>query len=101
MSFEGAPSRVPRLMQGESEDRPGTPPSGLWDKVKGLYNAGNDQADIRNKLDEIKEKIAEALEYFINLIIIFTFETIIAPLLGLWMIILLGRFALSRIGNVL
>ncbi len=71
-------------------------PSGMWDKVKGMYKSASSHDDIKAKLEEIKKTVAEAIEFFVNLIIVFILETVVIPLVGLWMIIRAARYLLGR-----
>ena len=84
-------------IEGEREEEGGRPePPGVWDRIKGLYNqttAGD--GGIREKYNEVKKIVAETIEYFVNLLIIFMLETVVIPLLGLWGLIFLGRHAVT------
>ncbi len=59
---------------------------GALDKVKRLFNSATDNLSLKDKLEKYKTSAAEATTYVINLIVVFTIQTIIFPLFFLWTI---------------
>ena len=63
---------------------------GLWGRIKAMYSGAKDYADIQGKLDSIKQTVSETAKYIVNLIVVFFLQTIIIPLVVLWVILRAG-----------
>jgi hypothetical protein len=71
-------------------------PSGFWGDLKSMYKATKETVDIKKKLDFLKDKVSNAVNYIIDLIVVFLLQTIIIPLLVLWALIKLSGHFLTR-----
>lgn len=74
-----------------------SPPSGsLLDGAKQFFASASRQIDIDAHIEEYKAAVENVSEYTINLIVVFVLQTIVFPLLFIWLIIqLIKRVALS------
>jgi len=59
---------------------------GLVEKVKDMYSSASAAIDINARIERYKLAAAEATEHVINLIVVFIFQTIIFPVLFLYVI---------------
>lgn len=66
--------------------------SGLLDSLKDKYKNLTGSIDIKDRLSALKDSVSNAVEYIINLIIVFVLQTIIIPLFVLWALVKLTGF---------
>ena len=52
--------------------------------------------DARQRLEELRDRTTEAAERIVDLIVIFVFQTIVLPLVFLWLLIELAKAIVSR-----
>ena len=76
-------------MKNESQALVQDKESGFMDSVKSNYNSITNSLNVSQQIDSLKTSIDEATRKIIDLITIFVFQTIVLPLLFLWL------FALS------
>lgn len=83
-----------------AETRDEVPPVGerSWlESAKRGYQAAANALNVERRLDKLKQAAADMSEHAINLIVVFTLQTIIFPLLFLWLVLqLLKRAAQAR-----
>ena len=65
---------------------------GLLDSLKDKYQNLTGSMDLRNKLTALKDTVSNAVEYIINLIVVFVLQTILIPLLVLWALVKLTGY---------
>ena len=58
-----------------------------FDKLIGAYDRARETANIRGRINYLKDKMTRAAEYIINLIVVFALQTVVIPLLVLWLLI--------------
>lgn len=63
----------------------------IVDRAMRYYESATSQMDVQGHIDRYKAAAAEASEHAINLIVIFVLQTLLLPLLFLWIIIRLFR----------
>lgn len=72
------------------------------DSLKDIYKSAADRVDVKAQLDELSQAAAEVSENVLDMIVVFLLQTIIFPILFLWLAIKLvksiisGRFKLSK-----
>ncbi|MCW9014314.1 MAG: hypothetical protein OQL06_11070 [Gammaproteobacteria bacterium] len=57
------------------------------DSLKSIYQSASDSVDVQSKLDALKQTAADTSEYVLDMIVVFLLQTIIFPLLFLWLAI--------------
>jgi len=72
--------------------------TGLLDDVKSYYKEAKHSLNINARINDLKQKLSNYAEHTINLIIVFLAQTVILPLLFLWLFIRSCVF-LFRFGN--
>ncbi len=76
-------SRIHRASQEDLSRKPGS----LLDEAKHLFESASRQIDIDARVEEYKVAAANVSEYTIDLIVVFVLQTIIFPLIFIWLII--------------
>lgn len=66
--------------------------AGFLDTLKDKYQDLTVSMDIKNRLSALKDSVSNAVEYIINLIIVFILQTIIIPLLVIWAMVKLTGY---------
>jgi hypothetical protein len=65
---------------------------GYFAGLQDMLAAGGDLVKIRQTLADLKEQVADYVEHTVSLIIVFVLQTVLIPLLVLWLILKLLRF---------
>jgi hypothetical protein len=66
--------------------------AGFLDNLKDKYQNLTGTMDIKSRLSALKDSVSNAVEYIINLIIVFVLQTILIPLLVLWALVKLTGY---------
>jgi len=74
------------------ENTMGKDKEGFLDTLKDKYQDLTGSMDIKNRLSALKDSVSNAVDYIINLIIVFILQTIIIPLLVLWALVKLTGY---------
>lgn len=61
-------------------------PRGYLDEMRGLLKDTRDLMNMRQHIDRLKAKLTHLTEYTVTLIVVFSLQTILLPLLMLWMV---------------
>jgi hypothetical protein len=72
--------------------------TGLLDDVKNYYEEAKRTLDISSRIETLKQKLSNYAEHTVNLIIVFIVQTVILPLVFLWIFIRSCGY-LFRFGN--
>ena len=67
-----------------------------WDKAKSIYNGAKSYIDIGDKLSQIKSAVANATENIIDIITVFILQTIVIPIIVLWLMMKLVQHLTGR-----
>lgn len=93
--LEQTTDAIGRIHSEQREDASSQPGS-LLDEAKQLYESASRQIDIDAHIEEYKAAAENVSEYTIDLIVVFVLQTIIFPLLFIWLVIqIIKRIALS------
>ncbi len=81
-----------------------TPPTvedpSLVDQLGSLFGDSLRSLNARQRLEDLRSRVAASTEYVIDLIVIFVFQTIILPLAFLWLIVELAKSAVARTASL-
>ena len=81
-----------------------TPPAvedpSLVDQLGSLLGDSLRSLNARQRLEDLRSRVADATEHVIELIVIFVFQTIILPLAFLWFIVELAKSAIARTASL-
>lgn len=67
----------------------------IVDTIKSIYQSASSSVDVKTRLDELSQAAAELSEYVLDMIVVFLLQTIIFPLLFLWLAIKLVKLIIS------
>lgn len=67
----------------------------IVDTIKSIYQSASSSVDVKTRLDELSQAAAELSEYVMDMIVVFLLQTIIFPLLFLWLAIKLVKLIIS------
>lgn len=59
----------------------------IGEKLSALVSRPLDAMDVRARIDRVRERVSSAIDHIIDLIVVFTLETILIPLVFLWLLI--------------
>ena len=84
-ALEASIERIQAVNDKTAQSRP-PQPSGSWvDEAKRWYQSVAAGLDLRARIEEYKRAAADIAEYIIDVIVIFVLQTILFPLLFLWL----------------
>jgi len=72
-----------REMDQLDEERP---PPGLVGRVSDWFAGAMERLDVSERVEAMRERVTEAVEHLMHLLVVFTLQTIILPLVFLWML---------------
>lgn len=75
------------LQQQQAENLVATPPQqeAMLDKLKRVYQSASDAVDVKSRLDKMKQTAAEMSERIVDLMVVFVVQSLLFPLLFLWL----------------
>ncbi|MEZ5590875.1 MAG: hypothetical protein R3F53_09295 [Gammaproteobacteria bacterium] len=96
--LEATAQNIGRINQAAQEAITGQDDPSLLDKAKRFYRSAASTFDIDGRIEQYKAAATETSQYAINLAVVFVFQTIVFPMLFLW---LLWQFSKSllRLGR--
>jgi hypothetical protein len=65
------------------------------DKVKSAYQSASNALDIKGHLDSLKSIVAEVSESALNMIVVFVIQTLVFPLLFIWLALQLIKYVIN------
>ncbi len=68
----------------------------LVDQLGNMLGEGLRSLNARERIEELRSRVADAVEHIINLIVIFVFQTVLLPLAFLWFVVELAKSIVSR-----
>lgn len=93
-SLQGLRTAQQEVAQIQSATAPQPAPTdggSFLDKARSLYQSARDTVNIRDRMQQLADIASRTTENAIELIVIFLFQTIIFPLLFLWVLIRVSR----------
>ena len=63
-----------------------------WENAKDFYNSTTEMLDINKKIDKYKIAVKETTYHVVNLIVVFIFQTVIIPLLFIYILFVLFKY---------
>lgn len=83
--LEQARQDVQALQDAESDPLPENVEGGILDQIGRLYDRTAQRINVDARLEEYEQRLANASEQIIDLIVVFVLQTLIFPLLFLWL----------------
>lgn len=85
--LEATSSEIETLNQDDAVPVPNPESTSLMDRFGDMWDSSVGQMNIAGRIDNLKESVSSASEQIINLIVIFVLQTIILPLVFLWLLV--------------
>lgn len=85
--LEQATENLDELSQADKESQPLASDQSFMQRLHALYQSATSSMEIQGKLDAFKRKAMEISEYALNMIVVFVIQTLLFPLLFLWLAI--------------
>ncbi|MCB1715588.1 MAG: hypothetical protein KDK04_21320 [Candidatus Competibacteraceae bacterium] len=96
--LEATAQNIGRINQAAQEAITGQEDPSLLDKAKRFYQSAASTFDIDGRIEQYKAAATETSQYAINLVVVFVFQTIVFPMLFLWLLWQLSK-SLLRLGR--
>lgn len=68
---------------------------GIIEQVKNVYHSANDALDIKSQLDKLKTSMSELTKDALNMMVVFVVQTLLLPLVFLWLILQLIKYVIQ------
>mgnify|MGYP001813103936 CR=1 FL=1 len=85
--LEATSSEIETLNQDDAAPVPNPESTSLMDRFGDMWDSSVGQMNIAGRIDNLKTSVSSASEQIINLIVIFVLQTIILPLVFLWLLV--------------
>ena len=79
---------------------PQPPPAGeqsMLERLGSMLDESLESVNVRQRLEALKNRVSNASEHIVNLIVIFVLQTIVMPLAFLWLLLEAGKLLASRV----
>jgi len=93
--LEQATENLDELNQADQESQSLASEQTFMQRLETLYQSATNSMEIQGKLDAFKRKAMEISEYALNMIVVFVVQTLLFPLLFLWLAIKLIKRVMS------
>lgn len=93
--LEQATEKLDELSQADQESQPLASDQSFMERLETLYLSATNSMQIQGKLDALKRKATEISEYALNMIVVFVVQTLLFPLLFLWLALKLIKRVMS------
>jgi hypothetical protein len=80
----------------EEAGRPPAEDQSLLDQLGSMIDNSLESMNVSARLERLREQVANASEHIINLIVIFVFQTVILPLVFIWLLVQLLKSLTAR-----
>jgi hypothetical protein len=90
--LESTAEKIGQLNEGEQFTQPNVKKKSVWESAKEFYNSTSEMLDISRKVERYKQAAAETTNNVVNLIVVFIFQTVIIPLLFIFIIYSLFKY---------
>lgn len=80
----------------EEEINPNNSNKSLFEKAERWFNTTKQSLNIDQQMESLKQAVADVSQQVIDMIVVFIVQTLVFPLLFLWLLVRGGRFVLSK-----
>lgn len=94
-ALEQTGSEIEDITEQSAPAVPEEDPS-LVDQLGNMLGEGLRSLNARDRIEQLRLQVADAVEHVINLIVIFVFQTVLLPLAFLWFVVELAKSIVSR-----
>ena len=93
--LELAATQIEEINEDNKLTQPNVKKKSVWESVKEFYNSTSEMLDISKKVERYKQAAAETTNNIINLIVVFAFQTLIIPLLFIFIVYSLFKYIIQ------
>ena len=94
-ALEQTGTELEEIAEQATPPEPQEDPS-LVDQLGSMLDEGLRSLNARERIEQLRVQVTDAVEHIINLIVIFVFQTVLLPLAFLWFVVELGKSIVSR-----
>jgi hypothetical protein len=85
--LEATSSQIEELNKEETPAAAGARDGSVMDRLGDMFDSSMQQLDVSGRIDRLRTSASSASEQIVNLIVIFVLQTIILPLVFLWLLV--------------
>jgi hypothetical protein len=78
---------IEEINEETTNEPPAPEGQGVIDRLGSLLDSSLQSMNVRERIDQLRDRVSNASEHIINLIVIFVLQTIILPLVFLWLFV--------------
>jgi len=93
--LESTTNEITQLNEQQKLSQPDTKKKSVWESAKAFYHSTSEMLDFDKKVNDYKEAAKESSEHIINLIAVFIFQTILIPIIFLFLMYYLVRYIIN------
>jgi hypothetical protein len=90
--LEFTTEQISQLNETDKFTQPDVRKKSVWESAKDFYNSTSEMLDVSARIEKYKKAASEATQHVINLIVVFVFQTIIIPLMFIYILYLLAGY---------
>ncbi len=94
-ALEQTGTEIEEIAEQSTPPEPEEDPS-LVDQLGNMLGEGLRSLNARERIEQLRVQVADAVEHIINLIVIFVFQTVLLPLAFLWFVVEVAKSIVSR-----
>lgn len=94
-ALEQTGTEIEDIAEQATPPEPEQDPS-LVDQLGSILGEGLRSLNARERIEQLRIRVADAVEHIINLIVIFVFQTVLLPLAFLWFVVEIAKSIVSR-----
>ncbi|MFM1897254.1 MAG: hypothetical protein RLZZ385_2328 [Pseudomonadota bacterium] len=94
-ALEQTEQEVQALQEAESAALAGEPDAGMLEAIARWYDRTTQRINVSARLQEYEAKLSNASERIVDLIVVFVLQTLVFPLLFLWLMVKAGGAAIT------
>lgn len=85
--LEATSSKIEQLNKEETPAGPGVRDGSVMERLGDMFDSSMQQLDVSGRIDRLRTSASSASEQIVNLIVIFVLQTIILPVVFLWLLV--------------
>jgi hypothetical protein len=97
LALEATRTEIEQINEGAAAAEIAAADQGVIDRLSAVFNNSINSLNVSARLNDLRDRVSSASEHIVNLIVIFVFQTIILPLVFLWLFAELLKLLASRV----
>jgi hypothetical protein len=96
LALEATRTEIEQINESAATEEVAAANEGVIDRLSAVFNNSINSLNVSARLNDLRDRVSNASEHIVNLIVIFVFQTIILPLVFLWLFVELMKLLASR-----